>query len=211
MNLQFDYSVRPCTKGFKPRTEWRLTTELADGAMFPAECTGGPPYVQRGPTHPPGPGAPAPPTRAAYDPITGIVDGVVDGAGSRSASGTRATSRCSVATPRSAAGGPGGPLREPGPARRPALRRRDGGCGAGGGAVRVLRDPAPASCRTGLVELDAAVDSEQQRYAAVLASAARRPRRSSTSATTTRSPRSTRCRPARPGSSATSTPPRPRA
>ncbi len=85
VNLQFDYSVPPCTNGFKPRSDWRLTTELDDVETFPAECNSGPPYVMRGPKHAPGqeynPGPNGALNRAAYDPTSGIVDGLVDGAG----------------------------------------------------------------------------------------------------------------------------------
>lgn len=89
VGLQFDYSVPPCTDGFLPRDQWRLTTDLTDGETFPAECNAGPPYVMRGPKHAPGqeynpsPGASAGGSlnRAPYDPTTGQVGGLVDDSG----------------------------------------------------------------------------------------------------------------------------------
>ncbi|WP_170219312.1 MCE family protein [Nocardioides litoris] len=90
VNLQLDYSVPPCTEGYKPRAEWLRGDQLDDGPIFPARCTSGPPYVQRGVDYVPG-GArnptPSPgrtydrPVPGHYDPRTGLADDVVDARG----------------------------------------------------------------------------------------------------------------------------------
>lgn len=83
-NLQFDYSVPPCTEGYKPRDQWRRGDELSDGPIFPAECKSGPPHVMRGPKYSPGsPGNPSPPRSYAgtYDPATGLTPSAVDANG----------------------------------------------------------------------------------------------------------------------------------
>ena len=83
VNLQYDNSVGPCTQGYKPRSQWRPPSDLSDGPIFPAQCTAGPPYVQRGtPYSPDGRhGSPGAAYRAAYDPLSGIMEGVVDAHG----------------------------------------------------------------------------------------------------------------------------------
>jgi phospholipid/cholesterol/gamma-HCH transport system substrate-binding protein len=55
VNLQFDYSVPPCTDGYLPPSEWRSTQDLTDedGAFgglghFPATCKSPLPYERRG-------------------------------------------------------------------------------------------------------------------------------------------------------------------
>lgn len=87
VNLQLDYSVPPCTDGYKPRSEWRRADQLGDAAIFPAECRSGAPFVQRGTPNVPGRSAaanPSPPRSytSTYDPATGLVDGAVAGDGS---------------------------------------------------------------------------------------------------------------------------------
>ena len=85
VNLQLDYSVPPCTEGYKPRSEWRRGDELTDSAIFPAECTSGAPFVQRGTPNVPGTRNNPSPARSyssTYDPATGLVDGAVAGDGS---------------------------------------------------------------------------------------------------------------------------------
>lgn len=80
VNLQFD-NQPPCTEGYKPRTEWRQTNDLADGPIYPAKCTAGPPFAMRGSRYSPGSaGNPSPGRvyRASYDPTSGFVDGAVD-------------------------------------------------------------------------------------------------------------------------------------
>ena len=81
VNLQFDYSVPPCTDGYKPRDDWRRGNELSDAPIFPAQCKSGAPFVQRGTPNVPGtPNNPSP-ARAysgSYDPASGLVAGVVD-------------------------------------------------------------------------------------------------------------------------------------
>lgn len=97
VNLQLDYSVPPCTDGYKPSSQWRGGDVLTDAPIYPAECRSGPPYVMRGTPNVPGtprnPGnnsaaktySSSPTSGGAvsgtYDPSTGLVDGVVDGRG----------------------------------------------------------------------------------------------------------------------------------
>jgi len=83
VNLQYDNSVGPCTKGYKPTTQWRPPSDLSDGPIFPAQCTAGPPYDQRGtPYSPDGRvGNPGAAYRGGYDTTSGIIDGVVDANG----------------------------------------------------------------------------------------------------------------------------------
>ncbi len=83
VNLQYDNSVGPCTKGYKPTNQWRPPSDLSDGPIFPAKCTAGAPYVQRGtPYSPDGRyGNPGAAYRGAYDTTSGIIDGVVDANG----------------------------------------------------------------------------------------------------------------------------------
>jgi phospholipid/cholesterol/gamma-HCH transport system substrate-binding protein len=80
VNLQLDNSVGPCTQGYKPVSQWRPQSDLSDGPIYPAQCTAGPPYVQRGtPYSPDGQtGTPGAAYRGAYDPTSGIIGGVVD-------------------------------------------------------------------------------------------------------------------------------------
>lgn len=84
VNLQLDNSVQPCTQGYMPRNQWRPPSDLTDSAIYPAQCTAGPPYVMRGPRYSPGAeGNPSPGRlyRSSYDPVTGFVSGAVDGSG----------------------------------------------------------------------------------------------------------------------------------
>lgn len=84
VNLQLDYRVPPCTEGYKPRRDWRLTTDLTDSKIYPARCASGSPFAMRGPNRAPGaPGNPSPGRvyRSSYDPSTGVVDGAVDADG----------------------------------------------------------------------------------------------------------------------------------
>jgi phospholipid/cholesterol/gamma-HCH transport system substrate-binding protein len=80
VNLQFD-NTPPCTQGYKPPNDWRPASDLTDSAIFPAQCTSGPPYVMRGPKYSPGAsGNPSPGRlyRSSYDPSTGYLSGAVD-------------------------------------------------------------------------------------------------------------------------------------
>jgi phospholipid/cholesterol/gamma-HCH transport system substrate-binding protein len=83
VNLQLDQTVQPCTKGYKPQSQWRPPSDLSDGPIFPAQCAAGPPYVQRGTPYVPDGrhGTPGAAYRGAYDPTSGIIDGVVDANG----------------------------------------------------------------------------------------------------------------------------------
>jgi phospholipid/cholesterol/gamma-HCH transport system substrate-binding protein len=82
VNLQFDTSQPPCTEGYLPANEWRGTQDLADGPIFPARCTSGLPYAARGANYVPdarnGTASPGRAYRSSYDPVTGLMDGVVD-------------------------------------------------------------------------------------------------------------------------------------
>lgn len=86
IDLQFDNAVTPCTKGFKPPSQWRPPSDLTDSPIFPAECESGPPYEMRGPKMSPD-GYPGLPGRdrtgafSSYDPLTGVMGGAVDARG----------------------------------------------------------------------------------------------------------------------------------
>jgi phospholipid/cholesterol/gamma-HCH transport system substrate-binding protein len=87
INLQFDYSVPPCTDGYKPPSEWRSTQDLTDAPIYPAKCKSPLPYEQRGTEqalkytaqH----GANASPARdySGSNPQSGVLPGVVDARG----------------------------------------------------------------------------------------------------------------------------------
>jgi phospholipid/cholesterol/gamma-HCH transport system substrate-binding protein len=85
INLQFDYSVPPCTKGFRPPTEWRSPRDTADAPVYPAKCLSGAPFEMRGPREAPaGTGPNASPPRVysgTFDPATGRVPGIYDANG----------------------------------------------------------------------------------------------------------------------------------
>ena len=85
INLQFDYSVPPCTKGFRPPSTWRSPHDTTDAPVYPAECLSPAPFEARGSkAAPPGTGPNASPPRAysySYDPATGRVPGLVDAYG----------------------------------------------------------------------------------------------------------------------------------
>lgn len=57
-NLQFDYSVPPCTKGYLPPTKWRSPHDLTDAPVYPAKCIPGQGQQMRGPQMAPGPTGP---------------------------------------------------------------------------------------------------------------------------------------------------------
>lgn len=84
VNLQYDQTP-VCTQGYLPPDQWRSPTDLSDGPIFPAQCTSGTPYVQRGTPYVPdgAQGSPGAAYRGAYDPTSGVVDGVVDADGDR--------------------------------------------------------------------------------------------------------------------------------
>lgn len=84
VNVQFDNSVPPCTKGYMPRDQWRPPSDLTDAPIYPAQCKSGPPYDMRGTKHSPQDtrhGNPGAVYRSSYDPRTGIVAGAVDAHG----------------------------------------------------------------------------------------------------------------------------------
>ncbi|MGZ4449390.1 MAG: MCE family protein [Nocardioides sp.] len=81
VNLQFSNKVQPCTRGYKPKSQWRRGDQLSDGPIYPARCDSPAPYNMRGGKY--APGGPNNPSsgrayRASYDPSTGIVYGAVD-------------------------------------------------------------------------------------------------------------------------------------
>ncbi|MDF1601961.1 MlaD family protein [Nocardioides sp. YIM 152315] len=81
VNMQLDYSQPPCAEGYKPRGDWRGTSDLSDAPIYPAQCTQGPPFVMRGSQHVPGGKynpSPGRLYRTSYDPGTGLVRGAVD-------------------------------------------------------------------------------------------------------------------------------------
>lgn len=87
VNLQFDYSVPPCTEGYLPPSEWRSTQDRTDAPAADVSCEAGPPYAMRGSKYAPGnrrAAASSPPRvySGKYDPSTGEVPGLVDSAGS---------------------------------------------------------------------------------------------------------------------------------
>jgi len=72
VNLQMTQNPGPCTgKGYKPTSEWRSGHDLTDGPIYPAECTKGVPYVQRGSKYVPAPEDPSRLYRSASDADTG--------------------------------------------------------------------------------------------------------------------------------------------
>ncbi len=84
VNLQFDYSVPPCTQGYKPPQDWRRGNELSDAPIFPARCTAGSPFVMRGTPNVPGSRTNPSPARSyvgSYDLDSGEVAPMLDDAG----------------------------------------------------------------------------------------------------------------------------------
>lgn len=86
INLQFDYSVPPCTEGYLPPDQWRSPTETDDVPFYPAECLSGPPYQMRGPKMVPaeqrrGNVSPGRVYSTPYDPSAGEHAGMVDAEG----------------------------------------------------------------------------------------------------------------------------------
>ncbi len=48
INLQMNYSMPPCTRGFLPKSRWRPGTDLADTEPYIGSCESGPPINMRG-------------------------------------------------------------------------------------------------------------------------------------------------------------------
>jgi phospholipid/cholesterol/gamma-HCH transport system substrate-binding protein len=48
INLQFNNTVPPCTKGYKPPSQWKDPLDTSDGPVYPAQCQSGDPYEMRG-------------------------------------------------------------------------------------------------------------------------------------------------------------------
>lgn len=76
INLQMNYDVPACTKGYKPKKDWLPATDLTDRPFYPAKCLSGAPYNQRGSKYAPEVGAASGTTYrvAPYDARTGQVD-----------------------------------------------------------------------------------------------------------------------------------------
>ena len=85
VNLQFDYSVPPCTQGYVPPSEWRSTQDLTDKKPADVSCTAGAPYSMRGSKYAPAyrknRASPGRVYSGTYDPSTGQVPGLVDNQG----------------------------------------------------------------------------------------------------------------------------------
>jgi phospholipid/cholesterol/gamma-HCH transport system substrate-binding protein len=84
INIQFDYSVPPCTDGYLPPSQWRSPQDLTDAPYFHAKCNSPAPYVMRGPKYVPARRGNASTPRVysgVYDPVTGEVPGVRDDKG----------------------------------------------------------------------------------------------------------------------------------
>jgi phospholipid/cholesterol/gamma-HCH transport system substrate-binding protein len=78
INLQFNNSVPPCIKGYKPPSQWRPATDTSDAPVYPAQCKAGPPQDMRGYHYAPKSGSGAASTGrsyrvAPYDASTGEV------------------------------------------------------------------------------------------------------------------------------------------
>ena len=76
INLQMNYLVPPCTKGYKPIDQWLPGTYTGDPPTYPAKCDSGPPINQRGSKYAPAVGAASGTSYrvAPYDARTGQVD-----------------------------------------------------------------------------------------------------------------------------------------
>jgi phospholipid/cholesterol/gamma-HCH transport system substrate-binding protein len=76
INLQLNYDVPPCTKGYKPKKDWLPATDTTDRPFYPARCLSGAPYNQRGSKYAPEVGAASGASYrvAPYDARTGRVD-----------------------------------------------------------------------------------------------------------------------------------------
>ncbi|TNM43320.1 MCE family protein [Nocardioides albidus] len=85
VNLQFDYSIPPCTQGYVPPSQWRSTQDLTDKKPAQVSCTAGPPYNMRGSRYAPSNrknrASPGRVYSGTYDPSTGQVPGLVDSEG----------------------------------------------------------------------------------------------------------------------------------
>lgn len=86
INLQFDYSVPPCTQGYIPPEQWRSPHDLEDAETQDVECTSPPPHQMRGPKMVPaeqrrGNVSPRRDYSGPYDPATGEMPGLTDSEG----------------------------------------------------------------------------------------------------------------------------------
>jgi len=74
INMQTDYSVGPCRRGYMPNNRWRPPSDLSDAPIYPAKCLEGAPVNLRGTKYAPSFGGSG--SRVApYDPRTGAVQG----------------------------------------------------------------------------------------------------------------------------------------
>jgi phospholipid/cholesterol/gamma-HCH transport system substrate-binding protein len=80
INLQFNNNVPPCTKGYKPPSQWRDPLDESDGPIYPAQCKSGAPQEARGFRTAPSFGSASSVGRSyrvtPYDASTGQVGGV---------------------------------------------------------------------------------------------------------------------------------------
>ena len=76
INMQMNYSVPPCTEGYKPPAQWLPGTDTSDAPTYPARCLSGPPINQRGSKYAPEAGVASGSAYrvAPYDASTGRVD-----------------------------------------------------------------------------------------------------------------------------------------
>lgn len=85
VDLQFDYSVPPCTQGYLKPSEWRSTQDLTDQPAADVNCTAPAPYAMRGSQYAPSTrknrASPGRVYSGTYDPATGAVPGLVDSTG----------------------------------------------------------------------------------------------------------------------------------
>ena len=76
INLQMDYTVPPCTAGYKARRDWKPATDTTDFPFQRVSCRSGPPINQRGSKYAPEVGAASGTAYrvGTYDARTGQVD-----------------------------------------------------------------------------------------------------------------------------------------
>ena len=76
INLQMNYDVPACTRGYEPKQDWRPATDTRDLPFYPARCLSGAPYNMRGSKYAPEVGAVSGTSYrvAPYDARTGQVD-----------------------------------------------------------------------------------------------------------------------------------------
>lgn len=86
INVQLDYSVPPCTDGYKPPEQWANPHDVTDNPLYPAKCNSPMPFNPRGSKYAPGlnldpTASPGRVYSGTYDATTGRVHGMVDANG----------------------------------------------------------------------------------------------------------------------------------